>query len=325
MQLNTTFNSGSGTFNVNPGPNPPKPGPVTGLVGIPKGKALTPTEIANLETTLRALILEDDPQQRAYGILDSVGVTASNTDPNTETLPNGTTVVTRGPKPTWTALFTGSLGDHLGLRKFQDSQGSFDWLRIHSGAKQYLSGTMRKIGGVEHLAGISMAQVWVNDRDEAQPDAVAKTRMMFTPTDSRQYNEGIAYVELDFDPADVLIGFADVTLIAAPTGTPGQWLLRALHGTGRADLHEIFATELAAGTAWRMINRVPNSSLNGLAIPFAVANVANGWTLSATVASPNYPALGGRIEINLAKPSVLSAAPIDVEGIEGVPTYVEAT
>lgn len=283
--------------NVNVGRQIKDFGPVIGIIGVKPGTILNAEARANLKTYFEGLSRNDNSYNRCYALHDIVGWEEANGDPKTESLPNGVTKYIADGKPVFTARYDGGGHDQFRiLRSFKNSHRFLRFFLIHETGE--IGGVVSATAtGDYDLKPIEFSQVWPMARKFATSSASEMAGLYLALTDSSQINDKYGYIDLDFDIEDATAGLVDVHLEATNSAAT-KWNVKAFAGYTKQDMSAMFATELAATSA------------------FVVKNITAGTTLtvSAVTAKTGYfeitlsaaPTTGHQLSISLAAPSVLN-------------------
>lgn len=307
------------------------PGLEIGAIIVPRGYKFDPADLVDDESFLAALeaaAVADDPRQRIFVIGTFYTPSASGEAAQTETIGPVTRRLRNATIQHDFVMLDGKIYHSNLVQALDDKAGQYDYLKIteQTGGMFAVWGAREQddTSGDDTMGGYRLRTLYVSD----DSDAIDGTGYRFTVTrgfaDSNQVNVNFAVMEIGFNPISEVDGLQTVKLKATST-TATTIQVKATTGNGSQDIHDIYDTELSAATAWIVKNADSTSPNMGNAITVAsVANNATGWTLTiaATGVDPDNPGSGKRVSVQMAAPSVLGAAPINVDGLESNIAYV---
>ncbi|HEX7906233.1 MAG TPA: hypothetical protein VF487_20305 [Chitinophagaceae bacterium] len=129
-------------------------------------------------------------------------------------------------------------------------------------------------------------------------------------------NELIGFVETrdEFNIDDV-IGLEDVVLsVQTAINATGEVDIKLKTSCGGVDLYDLFKTNFTQLTAWIAKNKTTGAVITITAV--TANDSTKSWTVNMDSTDVDYPAAAAKLILSLAAPSVLKAAPINVEGYE---------
>lgn len=278
---------------------------IVGAILVPKSLVLTEEQLADetVVATLKTLI-HANKSGRIFPFMVFNGVTNNTADP---------TIFTSGygePEPVsegdYNLVFNfrkGGLSLSNALRSFNGLTGKYNVLFVDK--NNTLIGS-KKNGG---LAGIPLVTLYTYPftiADGANP-AQYRTQFAFHP---EYFNENVAFAKYDTDVIMLqdLTGLENIVLTIADTedgsGDDVIYTTTAAFDCGNDSVYDLLADELAVVSAW-----LGNLTAGGTVAPVAVAkdDAAGGWAVTFDEVISSF---------SLAAPSVLSVAPINVEGYE---------
>ena len=288
------------------------------MVALPKGRVLSALELEDIGGTLEMLAKADNPQQRAYLIGRFVNYENTNTEAATETLSNNKTIYTDIGTFGWNVrVLAGGTCAWKNLLKFHQAQDSFDFLLFHDGG--ILAGVRVKDNtGEWGMKGVALDQIMIPNFVGATATTTPVYQMNVIVGDSAQMRELYTFVSLKdegIDIATVMQPLMDIELNAIQTAVD-TWEVEAIAGCGGGYLTDLYGTEMASATMWKLTN-----SRTGADIDIDSVSV-NGdkFVIVADDSDPDFPTSGGKITINTAPISVLEQG--GVIGFEGQPVTV---
>lgn len=281
---------------------------ITGAILIPKGRVLTQAEVNAIQATLEGLV-EDTSANRIYPIQNFVAVTDGSAEPTEQTFGYGSIEPVREGSYNLTFQYrTGGVNLSNALRSFNGLTAKYAALFIEN--QNILIGTKKDDAtGAVGVAGVPLEVLYnfpwkVNDGTNL---ASYRIRFGFRP---EWVNENIAFVKVattDYMLSE-LVGLEDITLTINATDEVADTVdITATTDCGSTNLYDLFADELATPTAWV----VKDAAGNLITHTVAKNTVTEGWTITYTTAE-----LTDGDTIELAAPTVLAAAPINVSGYE---------
>lgn len=288
---------------------------ITGAILIPKGRVLTQTEVNAIQATLEGLV-QDTRANRIYPIQNFVAVTDGSAEPTEQTFGYGSIEPVR--EGSYNLVFQyreGGVNLSNNLRSFNGLTAKYSALFIEN--QNILIGTKKAdVNGDDGLAGVPLEVLYnfpwkVNDGTNL---ASYRIKFGFRP---EWVNENIAFVKVETSDymLSELVGLEDVVLTIFEVDEEADTVdVTGTTDCGSNNLYDLFATELATPTAWVV------KTAAGVSITHTVAvnTVTKGWTITYTTAE----VLDGDT-IELAAPTVLAAAPINVSGYESNTVTVE--
>lgn len=287
------------------------PALIDGAIFVPLKKVFTEAELADLsiQTTLEtaARTIKAD---RIYPLGPFEAITDNTEDPTRQTFGYGTVKTVREGKYNWLFQFiNGGLNLSNALRSFNGLTGKYGWLLKES--KNTLIGTSKKdVNGNWGMAAITLADYYARPWRPSDGTNVTNygVEVSFDPI---YINEKIAFKRVNIDSylLSEFTGLEDIklTLVAAVEG--GTTIeVSAETDCGSTDVYDLYSEEMAQALAWLLKDVAgEEQTISGV--------VANDDTKTWTITrSEGTNADGDTLE--LAAPSVLSAAPINVVGYE---------
>lgn len=290
---------------------------VIGSILIPKGKTYTKEEIATWQASLIADANADAKKERIYPIGRFEAITDNSEDAVSETLGYGGQYFLRdGQYRFQFRVLNGSKCFHTQLRSFTGQENKFDILFVDK--QQAVMGTIviDKTTGEPTLGGYTLSQIYVPKVKFPDGSAGAMYLINFILADESQLNDRFGFVKEETEPFDVLkevLGMLDISLQnLTPSGaTAGTKTIALLSGCGSQSLVDLFATELAAPSLWK----VTNAATGGDITVTSVTAAASGFILVLDTSDTDYPTGTQQLSITLVTPSALAAA--DVVSPEG--------
>lgn len=286
---------------------------ITGAIFLPKGKTYTQAQVLTLNTLLVADAMNNDPSQRIYPIKPFIGSEDKSGESVTETFGYGGQSKVRSGKPGINFEMNHSLCHWKKIRKFDNKQNSFDVILV-DGANNVLWGTTVSNGGFKGFS-LDMIDVPMHKFNTGANSFKYMVNLVFS--NIKEWDAS-AVVQFENTVAiDTLVnGLIDVELnVITPVTAAGLVVLGAKAGCGGTNMAPTFNTNLAQVTAWTATR---NDTGAVLPIGTVSANAAlNGWNVTVTLPTVALMPLGTTFTVNLANPSVLAAAPINMPGYAG--------
>lgn len=281
---------------------------ISGAILIPKARVLTQAEVNAIQATLEGLV-EAPKASRIFPIQNFVAVTDSSEEPTNQTFGYGSIEPVR--EGNYNLIFQyrqGGVNLSNALRSFNGLTAKYAVLFIEN--QNILIGTKKAdINGADGIAGIPLEVLYnfpwkVNDGTNL---ASYRIQFGFRP---EWVNENIAFAKVattDYMLSE-LVGIEDITLTIVATDEALDTVdITATTDCGSTNLYDLFDDELAQATAWI----VKDAAGNLITHTVAKNTATEGWTITYTTAE-----LTEGDTIELAAPTVLAAAPINVSGYE---------
>lgn len=299
-----------------------KPGKYLFDIAIPKGTRFTNTEAEAMQATLTALFLEDIPYQRGSYIGPWVNIDTNGGEPIKEDFDGGAyTTLGDGAETITRRLVEGALCGHNTLRQFNGKQDRYEWLRVFASTDQqyqyHIMGTKKYnvTTGVLEMGGIKYNDLWSPSWKVASGNTTAGFFFTSNMTDVKQINENRIIVSVAWDVSE-LPRVNDVIVTAAKSST-GVFDVQAINSCSGLSLTDLFPALAAAG-AWTVLNDLGN------AVTASTVTIVNGkFRFALDTSDADYIA-GASFTFALKAISVTSAAPYNVEYIEGNTTAAVA-
>lgn len=283
---------------------------VVGGFLVPNSFELTNTQLADsasVQAALLAAVNNNNPALRIYPLPEVVGITDNSEDPVTQTLGFGATVIVRDGKYNLTFQYTkGGNCVSNALTKFNN--GNYKYIGFD--AQGVLFGT--KVG--TSLKGIPLDFFYnrpfkFNDGSNI---AVYSYQISFNPN---YINTGLGFLQMDLSVLQAYSGLLNVNLSLPTIRVTNVIKVKANTGCSGADLYDLYATELAAVSAWVVTEAGKNITITSVAVD---ANL-KAWTITLDATDPDYT-VGGPFIVSLASVSVLTG--LGVVGYESLPLTV---
>lgn len=300
-----------------------QPGGNTGIgscfndLGVPVGAFIVPygatydtSSVANFLTAMQAATLNDDPLQRVYPIHELLQVTDSTPANTTQTFNStGAMFVVREGYFNWTFQFVkGGLCLLIALRKFNGQ--NWNIMFYDSYGKVWTMDAGSGLG-----AGANPNNYWANTYKIA--DGTKLTEYTFTvDIEPTQFLDNMKLIDFaasgGLATLKTIVGLQNVTLVQLVARSTNVLKIGAVTSCGTVNMHNKYATQLAATGAWVATNKSTGSII-------AITSVADdttdgGWTITLNASDPNYTATAGGILISLAGPTELNG--LLVKGFE---------
>jgi hypothetical protein len=272
---------------------------VEGAIQVPSTKLFTDAEVADIEATLQAGVINDNKSFRLYPLPIFTKIDPKGGEPNKVTYDNGEEVITwENDYSMEMEFYRGGLCLNNALRT---RNGETVYLLFYGQGKLYGKNVNGK------LAGIPGKNFWAA---AAKPGAfkTAPVYKIMVNIAAKNLNDYVAVVALPdgFDMAG-LTGLMDLSLnVTTPLDAAGLIIAdikESCYGTNYAELYE---TELA--TAGLILAK---NTATGATLTITSTAVINGkLNITLNTSDADYPAIGGKITIYGAAPSVWAAAGI---------------
>lgn len=287
------------------------PALLDGAIFVPLKKVFTEAELADLliQTTLEtaAMAVKTD---RIFPFGPFEAITDNTEDPTRQTFGYGTVKTVREGKYNWQFQYiNGGLNLSNNLRSFNGLTGKYGV--IFKESKNTLIGTSKKdVNGNWGLAPIPMADIYARPWRPSDGTNVTNYTIEFS-FDPVYINEKIAFKKVSIDSylLSEFKGLEDIVLTLVEAVEGGTTIeVSAATDCGSTDVFDLYSAELAQAVAWSLKDSAgAEQTISGV-----VANAdTKTWTITR---SEGTNADGDTLE--LAAPSVLSAAPINVVGYE---------
>lgn len=278
---------------------------IVGAILIPKSRVLTQAEINDIQATLEAGTLAAKVN-RFFPVQNFVAVTDSTEDPTNQTFGYGSIEPVREGNYNLTFQFRqGGVQLSNNLRSFNGLTAKYAVLFIES--SNILIGTSKKdANGDDGLAGIPMEVIYTFPWKVNDGTNLSQYRIQFVFKPS-YVNENISFAKIDTSEylLTELAGLETIKLTVVEVDDDTATV------TGKtdcgADAYELFSEELEEETAWVL------KDADGELMTVLTASkndAAGGWDITASATIPD----GATIE--LAAPSVLAEAPINIVGYD---------
>lgn len=287
------------------------------IIKVPESFELTAAQMASKESIMAAIIAAisaDLPSERIYPYPQQVAITDNSTDPAFQAFSSGSSAPANDGMYDWMFQFTkGALCLSNQLRKFNNDSNSH-FLVVDANGNLY--GT--KVG--TSLKGIPANYIYTDKFKMATYTEVTlyAYRVNFFPN---YLNEDIAWVSLNLSELRALTGLKNINLTQVGVRVAAAFKFKATAGCAGTDLYPQYSTEIAAlDPADIIVTR----NISGIETRVAVTSIAidaaiSGWTITLTVADPNYSATG---PLTLTLPPVSDLTAAGVVGYESLSTTI---
>lgn len=286
-----------------------------GLIGLDAGVGFSSSETATNEAFLAALKekTRNDRGDRAYPmfVLDNFeDTTKERTKATTGNLSN-TEITVADAVPAF--AFEHRVGEIFHKKLYNAQNSGLTWMLVDKNYAVY--GTMKN----NEFTGYSTSDFYVGEPKNATGTELAKYPFDLVFKSITEFKENSQFFQSSSDIAqnsglnDVILNNEDFT---------GTVLKVSLKGKGGTDIAQLYDTELAQVGAWVVtevstgdpVTATPAYDGSGTPAVFAL-------TLSGTPFTGATP--GDKFTVSLAKPSVLTATPINMDGYESNVITVE--
>ena len=294
-----------------------KPQNITGVILTASNKSFTQAEIEVMDVTLAELFVNDTKSLRAFPIKPFTSTTSNNSEDVTTTTDYGTENFVRDGKIGMSFRMDEGLCYWKKLRSFHQQQTSFKAILIDE-VNNVLWGS--KSG--DNFAGFSLQQLAI---PPFTPNTGAEVFFFMIDLQFKNIKEfeksTIIQFGEDINVMDLATGMLDVDLKAITTiSGAGVVQVQAFTGCGAVNMYDVYSTNLSNGAAWLARNKSTGNAITVTTVT-AVPG-AKSFSLDLDTADPDYPTSGNSLEVYLAAPSVLSAAPVLMSGFEGSPLTI---
>lgn len=287
------------------------PALITGAIFVPLKKVFTEAELADalIQTTLETagMAVKTD---RIFPFGPFEAITDNTEDPTRQTFGYGTVKTVREGKYNWQFQYiNGGLNLSNALRTYNGLTGKYGVIWIES--KNTLIGTSKKdANGNWGLAPVPMADIYARPWRPSDGTNVTNYTIEFS-FDPVYINEKIAFKKVSIDSylLSEFKGLEDIVLTLVDADEGGTTIeVSAATDCGSTDVFDLYSAELAQAVAWLLKDSAgAEQTISGV-----VANAdTKTWTITR---SEGVNADGDTLQ--LAAPSVLAAAPINVVGYE---------
>jgi hypothetical protein len=288
------------------------PSKLIGVILVSKNFVLTKAQVA---TTLLTTLLEATHAARSLRIYPLINFEElsndATEDPSRQTLGYGRSVMIREGNYSWQYRYLdGGLCLHNQLRLFNNKK----WAALFVDSDGLLIGTK---SGTEDMKGIPLeefyAEPWRPSNGSSE-EARYTIMVQFKP---EFINEKIAFVETqaEFDIVAEVKGLLNLKLESYASLNAGLVKVKVSEVCGGENLYDLYENSLDKTAAYVIKNKETGASIPVTSITKDASN--KGFAIQLTTADANYPAVGGKLTIELAAPSVLKAAPVSMAGYEG--------
>ena len=299
-------NTGVGTCGYNPGL-------IVGAFAIPYGTVLSYPDSA-IKTTLQSNLIADSRASRWF-MFGQLGMFKDNTeDVKTENL-DGINVNNFVPPYNWEYRLINKLSNFYGFQEtlsFIESQGAYQWI-FFDDQNQLLGTAATDANGLPAIGGVTLAQFFA--KPWMQKEASGKGniyRLQFNGIPAASLNQNfVGSAPVGFDILNTLLGLKDVKLTDVSPAAHAHGTNTVQGTVGSASLSDVYGSTLAAAGAWVVKNITQNTTVTPSAV--ALVNLANGSTAYQFTTSGQTN--GDKLQISLAAPSVLAAAPYNIKYI----------
>lgn len=290
-------------------------GIIRGFIKVPIGKIYSTATVQGLINTILADILADNPALRAYPVSGIEETTDNTKAPNTLVFSGTGREIVTGENDYSVMLrwYDGGFCLQNSMRKSKGQKGAYIF---YDSLGQFVATDAGTTALPEQIKGIvcynyTMPVTLAKTNSEV---ATYQTLFSFTP---EQINENAAFVQLDsvggLAYVETLNGLFNVGLVSLAARAVGVFKIGAIVvGCGNANLHDLYASELAVAGAWI----AKNTATGAVTAITSVADntVLGGWTLTLSTGDANYSATAGGITISLVGPTELAALTESVDG-----------
>jgi hypothetical protein len=291
----------------------------TATIFVPPTWSANQAEMETLDTVLADLQQENSPAKRAYPVKEFTGTEDQSSEKVTTDTPYGNTYKVRDGKPVYSYRLDRGMESWANLRKFDNKHKNYRVLLVFEQNNGVLGYTNKD----NELEGLRLDQLGVDKFNMNGGDDVFHFMLTLGFASLAQFERfGFVRFKEDIEVMELLKGLVNVEVEETVALTVGGVTTLKAYAPGGQDLYPIYSAELQQTTAWQ----AKNADTGGI-IPItgvALASAGDAWEVTLDTSDSNYTALasGDKIDINLAGPATLAAAPINTPGIEGLGTQI---
>lgn len=281
------------------------------IIFAPLDKVYTPTDILTAQATFQADAIADDPTERIYPLKIMVSE-LQGSDMETFTFPDGTTETTRDP-------ILGIRYEHrLGacvqnqlITGFSGRQGQYGIFTVDAGNTLRGEHVYDDNGQVIGVKPMQLSKIYA---PPYTPPTESEPVRMYVDIEWASYtslNQDTAYIDLGFPFSEIeQLQTANVGLVAWVSGTAGTVTMSLLTGCGGQNMADLYPTAIVPAS-FIATNFATGNVITITAVTKTTTNGKGTLLVDFDQADPDYPAVGGKILLKGAAPSVLAGQGIE--------------
>ena len=295
--LNTAGNTGVGSCFFDPKN-------IIGAILAPKGYEF---DVTTPQATLIAASHNAVAGSRIYPFYDFETTTDSTEAKTIQTMGTGAKHVVREGFNDWKFQYvSGGLSLLLEARLFNGPAWDFYFVDAQNNIIGIAGSTSTKLKAIPSTGGFFWAEPWkLNDASK-----ITEYALQFVFNTTYANTKGVTkFVAAGFDVPTLLKGLQPVNLSSTVNATPDSYNVKVVTDAAQTNLGDLYPTTLASASLWVATNGTTGAAITITGVTYN-ATLGN-FVLALDNADPDYPAIGGNIDLNLAAPAVLQAAGID--------------
>ena len=296
-------------------------GAIAGFMAVPRDWTASETDLADADTAkalFEALIVNDSPALRGYPFFGLDGkTTVGGKAASKEDLGLGGEVTTDVGHPSWT--FRAIQGDectYQTLLSFNGKQGQYAFLLFDVNGLVKCAQKLDANGNTV-ACGLRATDIYVATQEPAGIDTSPKNMITIQWEDAAQLREQSAYIQLDFNCAEVLTGLNDVTFVITPVSAH-VWDFNINYGCSNEDMAAYYDSEID-DTIFIFTNRTTGNVIDITSVVYTAPTptTRGKWRVTLDNTDTDYPGSGGYIVADFVGVSDLITA--GIIGVEAVP------
>lgn len=263
---------------------------------VPRGKRFSTAELADIMGTLKAMAILDASTDRCYPWATFEDFETPEIEVAKDTLASGRVITLFEKSTNWTGKFyEGGTCLNKALRTHNGSGNSF----IFVTANQVI---LTKIAG--EYAGIPVDDTFTGGIKFAT-STNADSYMTSFNFDPVHINDNLVFIDKVSGTLDVL-GMNTIELTVNTPIAAGLVKLNLLHQCGSINYAELYPTILNATALYKATNFTTGAAITVSTVTYN--STTKGFDVTLSAVDPDYPAIGGKIQITLDVPSALATA-----------------
>ena len=282
---------------------PYNPKNIGGVIFVPAGTVITPTQVTAMQATLTAAIANNTPALRWLPVGRFEDVEPLGTDAVTTESGYGDEKYVRNGKYKWKFMYSnGALDLHSELSKLNGRQDAYDVILIdHNNNALILTAS-----GQANCKGLSMGTLYAPNIVTNTGGADTVYSLVVGLDDSTQLNENWRVISMPrtIPIIDTFLGLRPTRLevVTELVGSTKTVVIRVWSGS--QNLYDYYATELATAAAWNIVRNATGISTVASAVT-AVPATKSFSVVSTTMATTS---AGDECTVKLGPVSALTSA-----------------
>lgn len=280
---------------------------ITGLLAVPKGTVWTATQLAAIQTTIQAGLVNDTYSSCYHYFGAFEGIDDQSEERQQQTFAYGRKTTTRDEKYYWTFPYLdGYMCKHKAYMQFKGREDEFDFFILDKSRNIIGTEAYDTYGFLTGMKGVTLDEFYENNWKPKDGSNETMHSLSIGLKDSKELNERYAYITVNFNISDLNM-IKDIVLTPLTTLDAGAVTVAVQAGCGGTNM--LYAnSDLIDASLYSVKNTVTGATIDitGVSSTGIGNNMALVFDIDET--DTDYPASNAYATITMAAPSVIFAA-----------------